>query len=305
MLTKHSYGQTTWIDLESPTREELNAVVQEFGIDSRVVEEIVSPTPYPIEIAFRDYLYLILHFPTTDPSGLARNQEIDFIVGKNFLVTVRYEVIESIHNLHKVFEAEELLGITTTKLTAPELVERIFKRLYSAIREEIEYISGTLERIEADIFEGRARENVKRISRAGRVLLRFETALARHNEALSLFLSDICSTSFFGKKFSEHAAHIQAELDHTAALVASFRAAATELRNTNDSLLSSSQNEVMQRLTIITFATFPLTVIAGVFGMNTEHLPIVDSPYAFFTIIGIMLVAVGFILSYFKWRNWL
>jgi magnesium transporter len=305
MVTRHTGKAVTWVDLESPTRAELRAVLEEFSIDTRIEEEIISPTPYPVEVSFPHYLYLILHFPTTDPSGAARNQEIDFIVGKKFIITVRYEVIDSIHNLHKVFEAEELLGLPGGVATAPDLLERIFRRLYGAIREEIEYMAGTLERIEADIFAGKERMTVQRISKAGRILLRFETAIMRHREPLQIFLSEICTTAFFGKTFSEHAQHIQAERDHAASLVASYRSAATELRNTNDSLLSSSQNEITRTLTILAFATFPLSIIVGVFGMNTSHLPIIDSPYAFWIILGIMAVTVTIFIGYFRWRRWL
>lgn len=305
MITRHTRGKVTWIDLECPTLEELDSVLTEFNIDARIHEEIISPTPYPLVIDFPKYVYLILHFPTADPSGGARNQEIDFIVGKNFLITARYEIVDSIHNMHKVFEAEELLGLPNPVKTAEQLLERIMRRLYGAIREEAENVSRLLEKIEHDIFSETNKNTVKGISRAGRILLRFETALKRHEEALSSFLTLICTTRFFGKKFQAHAEHIRAERAHVAALVSSYRSAATELRDTNDSLLSASQNEVMQKLTILAFAAFPLTVIAGVFGMNTKHMPIIDSPYAFWIIILLMVASAAGILAYFRFKRWI
>lgn len=305
MITRHQRGKVVWVDLECPTAEELDAVLTEFNIDARIQEEIISPTPYPLVIEFPKYLYLILHFPTADPAGGARSQEMDFIVGKNFLITARYEVIDSIHNMHKVYEAEELLGLPNPVKTAEELLERIMRRLYGAIREEAENVSRMLDRIEKDIFAGKGKTTVEEISKTGRVLLRFETALSRHAEVLSIFLATICETRFFGKKFQEHAQHIAAERNHIAALVGSYRSAATELRNTNDSMLSANQNEIIQKLTILAFASFPLTVIAGLFGMNTDHMPIVGSEHAFLIIILIMLASVTSILAYFRHKNWL
>jgi Mg2+ and Co2+ transporter CorA len=58
MLTRHTRKDITWIDLESPTRQELQDVVTEFGIDARIEEEIISPTPYPLVVASPNYLYL-------------------------------------------------------------------------------------------------------------------------------------------------------------------------------------------------------------------------------------------------------
>lgn len=304
-MTRHVRGKVTWIDLESPSPEELRAVMQEYGVDPRVEEEIISPTAYPVVIPFPKYVYLILHFPVSDPTQGSRSQEVDFIVGKRFVITVRYEVVEPLYNLHKVFESEELLGIPWKMDTADELVERIIRKLYASIREETERIADQLVKIEADIFSGKERETVHSISKAGRVLLRFETALARHGESLPQFVNALTKPSLFGAKFKAHALHITAERDHLVSLVKSYREAAFELRNTNDSLLSTSQNEVMKILTIMAFVTFPLTLISSIFGMNTSWLPIVGIPGDFWYVIGMMVVMAVSFFTYFRMKGWL
>lgn len=305
MITRHTHSGITWVDMESPTRQELQDIITEFKIDSRIEEEIVTPTPYPLVVDTAEYLYLVLHFPTTDPNGGAKNQEIDFIVGKDFLVTCRYELITSIHNLHKVFEAEELLGIHGRKASTGELLERIMRQMYSAITEEVEQFARMLERIEKDIFDGREHENVRSISLVGRVLLRFDTTLARHQEPLLEFLGQLSVPAFFGKGFMEHAAHIEAEHNHTATVVSSYREVAAELRETNASLLSMKQNDITQRLTIMAFVTFPLTLIAAIFSMDAKHMPIVGMAHDFWIIIGLMAALMLSFFLFFKRQNWL
>lgn len=306
MVTRHARGSVTWVDLESPSHEELASVMREFGIDPRIEEEIIAPTPYPIAITFPKYHYLILHFPTTDPGTGTRNQEIDFIVGKKFLITARYEVIDSIHNLHRVFEAEELLGLPRPGGTTAELLERILRRLYGAIREEMEYTARTLDRIEQDIFTGSERKSVQSISDIGRVLLRFQTVLARHVEPLSAFLHGLSEPAFFGKGFTEHLAHIEAERDHVADLVRSYRAAASELRATNDSLLNASQNEVMKRLTVLAFLGLPVTAFASLFSLSVDvkSIPFSNDPYAFWIVVGMGIVTSALMFLFFKFRKW-
>ena len=307
MITRHKRGKVTWIDIESPTEDELRSVMEEFSIDPRVEEEIISPTPYPIVVSFPTYLYMILHFPTADVRGGAKGQEVDFIVGKSFIITARYEVIESIHNLHKVFEAEELIGLPAHENSTSELLERILRRLYGAIRQEAEHISVMLDGIERDIFDGKERKTVRTISEANRVLLRFERTLARHSESLSTFLEELATPAFFGRGFHPHAAHIMALRDHVASLISAYRAVAIELRQTNDSLLSAGQNEIMKTLTIMTFITFPPILIAGLFGMNIEpaFIPIVHHPMAFVFVIGIMLLGSLSVYLFFRLKNWL
>lgn len=305
MLSRHERGKVTWIDLESPTRDELQMILSEFNVDARIEEEMIAPTPYPLFVPFPSYLYLILHFPVTDTASGTRDQEIDFIVGKNFLITARYEVIDSIHNLHKVFEAEELLGLPAHPSRADTLLERVIRRLYGAIKNEVERTAHALDRIERDIFSGKERQAVHTISDTARILLRVETTLERHREPLSVFLKGLAAPAFFGKGFSEHSLHIEAEREHVATLVASYRAVATELRDTNDSLLSASQNEIMKVLTIMAFVTFPLTLISSIFGMNTDYLPIVGTPHDFWIVMGLMIALAISFFSYFRFKRWL
>lgn len=280
--------------------------MREFDIDSRVEDEIRLPTPYPLYMSAPRYQYLILHFPTAVSSGGARDQEVDFIVGKQFLITVRYDVIDSIHNLHKVFEAEELLGIPSSTVTkADKLIERVLRRLYGAIRHEVEHTARRLERIEREVFSGHERETVHQISEVGRVLLKFETTLERHAEPLNDMLKNLASPKFFGTGWNARIAQIEAERGHVAALVSSYRAVATELRDTNDSLLSAGQNEVMKNLTVITFVMFPLSLIAALFQMGLPGTPLTADPNAFWIVIGAMLAVSGFLALYIIRKGWL
>lgn len=304
MITRHSYHGMMWVDLEAPSREELRAVMDEFSIAHEIEEEIVKPTPYPLFASMPGYAYLILHFPTADLKGGARNQEVDFIVGKKFLITVRYEVIGSITHLHKAFEAEELLG-TKQKEDGPSLVEHVVRRMYASMREEVEDVALKLDRVERDIFSGKERVTVRTISEIGRVLLRFDTSLVRHAEPLGLFLDALSSTALFGKTFAKTAGRIESERAHAEALVASFRAVAKELRETNDSLLSTSQNETMKVFTAITVILLPMTLIAGIFGMHTVYEPLMGHPMDFWIVLGIM-GGVGLITTIIlKLKRWM
>ncbi len=305
MVTRHKRGKITWIDLESPTHEELDSVMIEFSIDERIEEEIIAPTHYPIAISFPKYQYLILHFPTSDPGSGTRNQEIDFIVGKNFIITARYEVIDTIHNLHRVFEAEELLGLPTPASRADDLLERLLRRLYGAIREEMEHAARVIDRIENDMFAGKERDTVHTISDIGRVLLRFQTTLVRHEEPLTQFLRYLQAPTFFGKRFAEHAAHIEAERDHVADLVRSYRAAATELRATNDSLLNASQTEITKRLTVLAMLALPLSTFSAIFGTSINSFPFKENPNGFWIVIGLSLGVSICMYVFFKIRKWL
>lgn len=303
MIQRHVRGSVTWVDLEAPTRDELSQVMAEFGIDSQVEEEIARPTPYPLALVLPEYAYIILHFPAAEMQVGTKNQEVDFIVGKQFLITVRYEVIDTIHALHKAFETEELIS-EPSETRADMLLERVMTRLYAAIHDEIELEGRMLDRIESGIFDGKERKMVYTISRAGRALLRFETALNRHEEPLDEFLGGLTSGEFFGKRFADRKNRIRASRDHAANLVANYRAALRELRITNDSLLSTNQNEVMKTLAIMATIALPMTLVASIFGMNVTHMPFVNEQNGFFVILVLMVSASLLVFLFFKLKRW-
>ena len=71
------------------------------------------------------------------------------------------------------------------------------------------------------------------------------------------------------------------------------------------SSLSFRQNEVMKVLTIFATIFLPLTFLAGIWGMNFQHMPELTWPRGYLMALGIMLVLGGGMVAYFKKRKWL
>ena len=78
-----------------------------------------------------------------------------------------------------------------------------------------------------------------------------------------------------------------------------------ELRETNNSILTTKQNEIMKTLTILAFIVVPLATLSQIFGMNVTHTPLVGLPYDFWIIIGIMLGLALAMFGYFKYKKWI
>ncbi len=76
------------------------------------------------------------------------------------------------------------------------------------------------------------------------------------------------------------------------------------LADTNNALTSYRINEVMRILAVISVIMLPLTLIAGLFGMNVP-LPLRDHPVSFWLTLGMMLVISFMMLVYFRYRRWL
>ena len=87
-------------------------------------------------------------------------------------------------------------------------------------------------------------------------------------------------------------------------LVDSYRELVTSLLEAHLSLQSNRMNVVMKRLTVISTVMLPLTVIAGIYGMNFEHMPELKWLYGYPMALGLMAVVGGSIIAWFKVKKW-
>ena len=291
--------------MESPTSEEVREVMKEFSIHPIVANELLSPTLRPKVDKNDNYIYLILHFPVFqhDDSGDTKMQEIDFIIGKNFIITTHYEQIDPLHDFSKMFEVNTITDKSNMGEHAGFVFYYIMRELYKSLSHELDHIDEELENIESNIFMGREREMVVSLSHASRDLLNFKQSTRLHKNVLDSL--EISGVRFFGTKFSYYLHSITGEYYKIASTLEGHRETLIELRKTNDSLLSTKQNEIMKIFTILAFVTFPLSLIAGVFGMNTKYIPIVGIDGDFWIVMFLMFVATFFMFLFFRYKKWL
>jgi magnesium transporter len=305
MLFRYQYHGGVWVDLEHPSEDEIRGVTREFGISERLETELFAPTPSPLVAGDSSVTYLVLHFPTHgNEDGEIHDQEVDFIIGSSFIITVRYEVVEPIRRLQKLLETEKMID-PRESMTTDALLEVLFAHLYTSVRNHTTHISEHLAQIEHDMFSGRERATVTLVSGVSRELLHIEAALANQEEPLNRFLKALATRGFFGASFNERAERIVAEHLQVARVIGTYRAVTTELRETNASLLEARQNEIMKTLTVLTFAVMPLELIALLFGMHVLGTPLETNPSAFWIIILVMIVISAIMLAVVNRRHWL
>lgn len=302
-MQRYTHHGLTWIDLETPTRNEVRELVDEFGIDSLVADELLLPTAKPRFERHENMLYLILHFPALHHTHHSAEQEIDFVVGKEFIITTRYDMIDPLHKFSKTFEVGEMTGTSGIGDHAGYILYFILRSLYVAVDHEVEYVRTSLHDIEEQVFEGREKEMVAAISHAGRDLLALRQAVEPHRDMLQEM--EIAGRAFWGDTFAPYLRGIVNEYYRVHNHIMRNTESLHELRETNNSLLSTKQNEIMKTFTIMAFVTFPLMLVTSAFGMNTVHTPIIGAPFDFWIVIGIMLGSTIGLYLFFKLKKWL
>ncbi len=320
MISKVKIANITWIDLESPSKEELRAIMHEFNIDPITMNELLEPSLKPKVDDFKDYLYLVLHFPSIRDGKMLSEQEVDFILGVDFLISTRYQAISAFEELKRRIEAGNSIESDYEKESeflgnhyqyAADLFLHLVSKMYHIVEMQIEDVREDLEDIEENIFNEKEREMVFALSYAGRDILNLKQALDPHQETLRSLEAKIANYSSSEHKYKLKA--LEAMYYKLRKATSQLWQSLSELRETNNSLLSTKQNEVMKIFTILAFVTFPLSLVSSIFGMNTEYMPVQGRHLNlgfmvipdFWLVIFMMVLATVLMFAYFKKKKWI
>ena len=306
MINTHKYNGETWVDIDNGTPEEIHELMNTYDIHPFVAKELTSATPKP-RIEFHDkYIYCILHFPVFKHSHAeGKSQEIDFIIGKDALITARYDTIDALHKFSKDLEVHEILEKNGDKKKAHDhiLLMRMLRELYNSLFEELEYIDDITDNITTDIFKEKEKEMVVAISEVTRTLLDFKRITDLHHKILESLRDH--GGRIFGEDFSREIESILVEYIKINTTIKSNLEMLRELRDTNNSLLTSKQNETVKQLTVLGGILLPMNLLSWIFAMRTGGVPLEHNPNGFWIVI-ISMLAYGLIaLLYAKHKRWI
>ncbi len=303
MINRFERQGIQWIDLESPTPEEVEEVAQEFNLSPILVQDLLTPTQKPRVDLYPKLAYAVLHFPSfRHTRGNSFSQEVDFIIGEKFIVTTHYDSVPAVYDFSRAFEAESLLQhANSPRFASGHVLLQLAERLYQGVEDELASLEDTLASIEQKIFEGKEKEMVFAISAASRELLDHKRTLANHPNILDAL--EQMSIVTFGEEYGNYLRGVKLFHSRVMSHAQALSETINELRETNTALLSTRQNEIMKNLTMMTFMTAPIAVFVGLFGMNTA-IPLEAGPNGFWIVVGgVGLLAASFIV-YFKAKKW-
>ena len=300
MITTRSFLGQVWVDLNFPTKEEVDSLMLTQNISLTVAKDLLAPTPTQYAEESGQSIYAVIHIPSFKRShSVEDSQEVDFIISENSVVTARYDSIDALHYFAKQMEVSEILN----KGENSHLFFGIMREIYKSMADELAYMEDWMKEIEKNIFEGQEKEMVLTISYAGRNLLNFKRMIEPHGNVLG-FMADVGKEKF-GDKFGAEAKILMEDWRRIMKRVTNQMDLITELRETNNSILSTKQNEIMKNLAVIGSVLLPLNIIGQLFGMSIVYFPLKESPSAFWIILAIMATTMSITLIYARVKKWM
>lgn len=295
--------KVTWVDLENPTAEELTALSRTYTIHPIVASELLKPTFRPKVEDYEHFLYLILHFPVYDARGADHGREIDFIIGKDFLITTRYHKSAVLEGYFASLRDDKNLHSQYLSEDTGKLLYHILSQLFAESLKELEIMDKKITRMANRIFLEHSKNMVRRISVLRREVLDFRRAVQPQESVLTSLEEQ--GRKFYGKDMAPYLNNIIGDYLRVWHMLENHKETIEAVHETHQSLISTRTAEITKNLTIMAFVTFPLTLIASLFGMNTQTLPIVGTPHDFWIIVGIMMVGIIGMFLLFKHKRWI
>jgi magnesium transporter len=293
---------TVWVDLSTPTPDELRSVlVETFHFHPLAVEDATSEIHHPKVEAYDGYLYLVLHgiaFEAKQHRFATR--DVDFFLGRNYLVTAHGGHSRTIEKLHDVCDLHS--HILAEGPTA--LLHRIVDSMVDHYRPEVEQIEARIEKMEHEAVLGGHKTLTRRLLELKRDISSLRRVVIPQRDAVGRL-----ARREFSLIVDEMAYRFRDVYDHLVRLADEsmfFQDRVTGILEAHLSAVSNRLNEVMKVLTVMSTIFLPLTVLTGMWGMNVP-LPLFPGgeEAQFWWVGGIMAAISAIMLVMFRRRGWI
>ena len=297
------HGGLRWINIERPGPVDQAWLEEHFEFHPLDYEDVRSRNQRPKIDVYDDYLFIVLHFPVFDKQvGRLNTGELDAFVGPDYLITIPNVPLQPVEYLFERCRSNEQVREDLFSKGPGYLLYKVVDSSFDYCFPMLRKIGNKLDRIEGEIFEGRAEEVVRDLSNVKQEIINFRKIIRPERSVLrdlertkQVFLPD------------EHELYFDDIVDASERIwdmLENYKEVVTALEDTNESLISHRLNDVLRVLTAFSVVLLPLTLIASIWGMNVG-VPGQGSIHAFWAILGLMLVVLVSMVLWFRRRGWL
>jgi magnesium transporter len=292
---------TVWADIRQPGAEDAAALRDLFGFHPLSVEDALESRHHPKVESYESYLYVVLHgIDFKQHEHAFETLDIDFFLGRNFLVTVHDGQRRSLAEVAKLCER------TAIPLSEGPvgLMHRIVDRIVEHYRPEVDELESWLDEIESRVVAGTREELTGEILAVKRDIASMRRVVIPQRDVVGRL-----ARREFDLIGQEHAYRFRDVYDQLVRLADEAILFQDRVTGILDAHLASVSNQlalVSKVLAGIAVIFGPLTVVTGMFGMN---VPLPTFPGGdgaqFWWIIGFMTVLTAAIFYVFRRRGWL
>jgi magnesium transporter len=298
-----------WVDLEASSVEEAKSILEGvFHFHPLSIEDCINESPSPkVETyepkeddRFANYLFMVIHaVDYSRKNGVFDTSELNFFLGKNFLVTFHSVPLRSVAQVE-----ERCLKSTVHVARAPDRVAHaLLDTLVDNYKPALEELSIEIAELEDEVLRKPEPETLQRILAVKKEVLHLRQIIGPQREVLKRFA--LGEFKLIRAHLVPYYRNVYDGLFHIGDLSQGYMDALTGILQIYLNLSANKTSEIVKILTIITIITTPLMIVGTWYGMNFENMPEVKWQHGYAFAFGLTLVTTALTLIYFRKKRWL
>ncbi|MFC2021327.1 magnesium/cobalt transporter CorA [Chloroflexota bacterium] len=290
-----------WLDITETTEEDGQFLAETFKFHQLTIEDTISPLIHPPKVDdLEDYLFIIVHgINHLAESDIVETAELGIFLGKNYIVSAHNFPLFSVQEVKQMVERDA----RPMKRGPDFLAHTLMDTLIDNILPTIDKMSDIAEEIEEETIRSPRQTTLESILKLKRSILRVHRVMVPQREVFNRLsrrefkiISD--EAQIFYRDVYDHIVRIE-DLNQ------GLRDRADNALATHLASVANKQNETMKVLSIVAAIFLPLSLIAGIYGMNFKYMPELEWGWGYFAVLGFMLMVVSIVIWRFWASNWI
>lgn len=299
----------SWLDLCKPTAKDLMEVMDQYSLHKTAILDCLDPHHLPKLERFRNGVFIIVRMydqcaPDLEDNLQRMTRKVSIYLNASTIITIRRDGECPIDELVCRWRSKGRVG-DLDSIAYP--LNEILDAVINSYREPLEDCQYRLDRLEKMTFQD---SNFKLRQAEDAYSLIAKSSVIKRMLSLCLHIVDRIdyipeqSRPYYtdikedGEGLLFWVQDIQENTNRILQLQISL-----EAQRTNEA--SQRTNEIMRFLTVFSILFMPLNFIAGVYGMNFEHMPLLQNPWGFWLSLFFMGASTLLILMWFKRQGWM
>jgi magnesium transporter len=266
---------------------------------------MVSPSPKVEEYSpkeedrFAPYLFIVIHgVDYSRKDGLFATSELNFFLGKNFLVTYHDGPSRSVNQTEERAVKAQMHIARAPDRVAHTLLDSIVENYKPALDE----LSLEIAELEQRALQDPCKDTLNQILQVKKEVLHLRQIIGPQREVLARFARG--EFKLIRAHLVPYYRDVYDALFHISELAQGYTDSLTGILQVYLNMSSNQTGEVVKLLTLITVITTPLMMIGTWYGMNFHDMPELTHQHGYLVAFGVMVISTSLTYWYFKKKKW-
>lgn len=292
-------GAFVWLGVLEPSAEEFESIAREFDLHELAVEDAIKAHQRPKVELYGDTLFVVVKTARyVDSEEVIEIGELMLFVHPRFIVTVRHGEGELTAVRERIERRPDLL-----RHGSGMALYAILDHVVDGYEVAAQGVDIDIQQVERQVFSDEGANPVERIYKLEREVLDFHAAVT----PLSAAVDEISRGHFevVPDDLREYFRDVHDHLRRVSGQIAGFRDLLGSALHANLTQVSVRQNEDMRRISAWVAILAVPTMVAGIYGMNFEHMPELEWRFGYPAVLVLILVVCTILYRRFKRAGWL